>query len=255
MAIRAALDREIGVRVPAPQLSLNNDDDRLGQNVCSPGPSDRLVTIGDVTRDRVGALLEKGCSLGEIADTLGLAKSTVCYHARRLGHAPDARFAARYDWKVVAGFYEEGRSVKECMARFGFSMSAWADAIARGDVTPRPRAIPADELLSGVRTASRGQLKRRLLAEGLKDERCERCGVSDWRGRRLSIVLHHVNGDPADDRLENLQFLCPNCHAQTPNFSGKNRRIRRIEAALRNAGAEPLDRKTVRNLPLLGEAA
>jgi HNH endonuclease len=218
-------------------------------------PSGRQVKLGGMTRERVRDLLDEGLSIGEIARALGLAKSTVCYHARRLGYAPDPRFATRYDWKAVAAFYDEGHSVKECMQSFGFSMSAWVDAIERGDVTPRPRAIPAEDLLSGVRAASRGQLKKRLLVEGLKQDRCERCGISEWRGRPLTLALHHVNGDPNDDRVENLQLLCPNCHAQTPNFSGRNVRIRRIEGALDRAGATRLDRTAVRRLPCLGEAA
>lgn len=70
---------------------------------------------------------------------------------------------------------------------------------------------------------SRSHLKLRLLAAGLKEHRCEECGATDWRGRPLSMALHHVNGDGLDNRLENLQLLCPNCHAQTPNFGVKNR--------------------------------
>lgn len=199
-------------------------------------------------------MLRDGSSISEVARALGVAKSTVCYHARRLGYQPDARFATRYDWAAIAAFYNEGHTVTECMRHFGFSMSAWADAISRGNVTPRPRATSAEELLSGTRPASRGQLKRRLIAEGLKSPRCERCGITEWRGRALSIALHHINGDGLDNRLENLALLCPNCHAQTPNFSGKNRRLRRIGAALVQAGASRLDRATVRELPVLGEA-
>jgi 5-methylcytosine-specific restriction endonuclease McrA len=36
------------------------------------------------------------------------------------------------------------------------------------------------------------------------------------------MALHHINGDGRDNRLENLQFLCPNCHSQTENFAGRN---------------------------------
>ena len=211
--------------------------------------------IARVTREHVRVMLEAGSSISDVARALGIAKSTVCYHARRLGYRPDSRFSTRYDWTAVAAFYDEGHTVGECMSRFGFSMSAWADAVERGDVTPRPRATPAVELLSGSRPAARGQLKRRLIAEGLKSPRCERCGITDWRGRPLSLALHHINGNGLDNRLENLALLCPNCHAQTPNFSGKNRRLRRIGAALVRAGAIPLDRARLRDLPVLGEVA
>ena len=220
-------------------------------------PSGVPGKMAHVTREHVRRMLEAGSSISEAARALGIAKSTVCYHARRLGYRPDSRFSTRYDWTAIAAFYDEGHTVGECMSRFGFSMSAWADAVASGRVTPRPRAIPAKELLSGARTASCGQLKRRLLVEGLKEDRCERCGISEWRGRALSLALHHVNGDPTDDRFENLQLLCPNCHAQTPNFSGRNRRIRRLNRlgqALASAGAVPFDRRTLRSLPLVGEA-
>ena len=42
---------------------------------------------------------------------------------------------------------------------------------------------------------------------------------------QLSLCLHHINGDRHDNRLENLELLCPNCHSQTPNFGSKNKRL------------------------------
>jgi len=195
-----------------------------------PGAS---APFGRMRREQVGNLLDAGLSITEVAETLGLAKSTVCYHARRLGHAADARYAARYDWNEVRRFYEEGNSLKRCRERFGFSVSAWCDAIERGDIEPRPRGAVIDTYL-GLREVSRSQLKRRLLVEGLKQNRCERCGIEGWRERPLSMALHHVNGNGDDNRLENLQFLCPNCHSQTPNFSGRNAR-RRVAAPVDRA--------------------
>lgn len=65
------------------------------------------------------------------------------------------------------------------------------------------------------------RLKNKLILEGLKQNKCELCGVSLWRSKPLSLQLHHINGDHSDNRLDNLQILCPNCHSQTDNFAGK----------------------------------
>ena len=65
-------------------------------------------------------------------------------------------------------------------------------------------------------------LKKRLLKEGLKEHRCEECGLAEWRGSPIPLELHHCSGVNNDHRLENLQLLCPNCHAQTDSYRGKN---------------------------------
>jgi len=74
-------------------------------------------------------------------------------------------------------------------------------------------------------------LKRRLLAKNLLQRRCSVCGLTDWRGAALALILDHINGDPRDHRLENLRLLCPNCNSQTPTFAGRNKRLRRLAAA------------------------
>jgi hypothetical protein len=180
-----------------------------------------------VTRERVRELLASGASISEIARRLGLAKSTACYHARRLGNEADPRFARRFDWNKIRSFYESGHTPAECREEFGFSAYAWYEAIRRGAVVPRR---PTEELalLTERTDVNRGSLKRLLIDAGVKSEACERCGISEWRGRRLSIALHHINGDPLDNRVENLSLLCPNCHSQTENYGGRNARLRRV---------------------------
>lgn len=75
-------------------------------------------------------------------------------------------------------------------------------------------------LVSGI-TVSVTYLKERLLKEGLKENRCEKCGRNEWDGEEIPLQLHHINGDRTDNRLENLQILCPNCHALTDNYCSK----------------------------------
>jgi hypothetical protein len=85
------------------------------------------------------------------------------------------------------------------------------------------QAQPLDTILvanSGDLNTNR--LRRRLIKEGVKEARCEECGGTDWNGRPIPLQLDHINGDRRDNRLENLRILCPNCHAQTDTWCGKN---------------------------------
>lgn len=65
-------------------------------------------------------------------------------------------------------------------------------------------------------------LHNRLIEEGYKEERCEVCALKMWRGMPIPLELHHINGVNNDHRIENLQLLCPNCHAQISSYRGKN---------------------------------
>ena len=66
------------------------------------------------------------------------------------------------------------------------------------------------------------KLRRALREVGVKDK-CNSCGLgSFWNGRKLVLQIEHKNGDPLDNRLENLELLCPNCHSQTDTYGSKN---------------------------------
>jgi hypothetical protein len=101
-----------------------------------------------------------------------------------------------------------------------FVGSGWAKGLSRPSRPVRPLA---QLLVEGSPIAS-GLLRRRLIDEGLKPAHCETCGLSDWLGEALPLLLDHINGDPMDNRHENLRILCPNCHACTPTWCAGNRK-------------------------------
>jgi hypothetical protein len=174
-----------------------------------------------VRREEVLRLHTLGLTQRAIAARLGVTPPTISYHMRQLGFP--AQRQRRQDWPAIQAYYDEGNSLRECQARFKFSTASWYDAVQRGAIVPRPAGMPVEKLIAGRR--NRTHLKQRLVRLGLLEESCHECGITEWRGKPLSLCLHHINGINDDNRIENLAVLCPNCHSQTKNFAGRNRRV------------------------------
>lgn len=64
------------------------------------------------------------------------------------------------------------------------------------------------------------ELKKKILRDELKPHRCEICGNTTWNGVPIPLELHHIDGNHYNNSWDNLQILCPNCHALTNNNSG-----------------------------------
>jgi len=77
-----------------------------------------------------------------------------------------------------------------------------------------------EHLLKTKTTSSKIRLA--LLRSGIRAHRCEGCGLSEWRGQPIPLELDHVDGDRTNNQLPNLRLLCPNCHALTPTYRGRN---------------------------------
>ena len=63
----------------------------------------------------------------------------------------------------------------------------------------------------------------KIVKQGLKEYKCECCGVTEWNGNPLRLQLHHIDGNHFNNKIENLQILCPNCHSQTDNWGCKTK--------------------------------
>lgn len=56
----------------------------------------------------------------------------------------------------------------------------------------------------------------------LRGHVCEECGNTEWNNQQIPLEIHHKDGNHLNNSLENLILLCPNCHALTENYKGKN---------------------------------
>lgn len=84
--------------------------------------------------------------------------------------------------------------------------------------------IPLEEVFKKDSKYNTTFLKRYLEQYNLKEYKCEKCGnIGIWLDKPITLELHHINGDKHDNRLENLQYLCPNCHTQTDNYRKLNK--------------------------------
>ena len=104
-----------------------------------------------------------------------------------------------------------------------FTGQAWNKG-KRGIGKPR---LPLEKILVVDSTYQSFKLKKRLMAAGLKQPRCEECGWAKFsEDGRLPLELDHINGNSGDNRLENLRILCPNCHCVKLTHRGLNRKKR-----------------------------
>jgi hypothetical protein len=86
----------------------------------------------------------------------------------------------------------------------------------------RPARPLEEVLVRGSTYGNTSKLKRRLVDAGLLEWSCAQCGISAWQGVRAPLHLDHRDGDRRNNLLENLRLLCPNCHALTETYCGRN---------------------------------
>ena len=125
----------------------------------------------------------------------------------------------------VLGLGTNGGSSTDTLKRRIAELDCDISHFGKKEKTQSPQAkYSLDEILIENSTyANISRLKERLVREGKLEYKCQNCGIKEWQSKPLSLHLDHINGKNNDHRIENLRFLCPNCHSQTDTYAGRNK--------------------------------
>jgi hypothetical protein len=99
-------------------------------------------------------------------------------------------------------------------------------------IRKKPEFKTLDRLLiKGSRlTIGTTVLKNKIYKAGLKEKKCELCGQGEiWLGKKISLILDHIDGDTTNNELTNLRIVCPNCNASLDTFAGRNKKRKPIK--------------------------
>jgi len=140
-----------------------------------------------------------------------------------------AQVLRRLGLRAAGGNYEQ---VKVRINSLRLTTEHWTgQAHLRGKTNPHVRRHPLQSILRRGTYYQSNKLRKRLLRERVLEPKCTSCGGVEWLGRSIPLELDHVDGDKTNNQLDNLRLICPNCHALTPTYRGKNTKYPHIPPA------------------------
>lgn len=92
----------------------------------------------------------------------------------------------------------------------------------KGTVKPSAFRMSLEEYLATSKDIQTNKIRKKILEEGIKPHKCEHCQSTEWLGQPIPLEVHHKDGNKHNNILDNLELLCPNCHALTDTYRGKN---------------------------------
>lgn len=182
-------------------------------------------------------LRQSGKSFGEIAKEMLITKSQARYYSL-INFDEREKKQKEYEIKVCElakkctninqilhilgkrGTNEYYKQIRKILSKNNVDISHFIENVPYKPLKFSEK-LPIEKYLVSGSTIGSTKLKNRILKEALKEHKCERCGRTEWEGESIPLQLHHINGNRIDNRLENLQLLCPNCHTLTDNYCGK----------------------------------
>lgn len=112
------------------------------------------------------------------------------------------------------------KTINPLLERLGLTYKG--NQSGKGTVKPKSNKMSLVEYLKNSKDIQSNKVKKKLLDEHYKEYKCECCGRKTWLGKPIPLELHHIDGNRNNNVLSNYQLLCPNCHAFTDSYRGKN---------------------------------
>jgi len=189
-------------------------------------------------------LVEKGLTQAEIGERVGRGKSTVAYWLRKYGLSTKNEQIGYRTWDIdelevaVASSETMSDILRKLELRIAggnyTTIKKWIKKLkldtshlrpARSGPPPGwdgPGRFADEKVFVEHSTYKTSKLYKRLVRMG-REEQCDECSMGTiWNGKPLRLHVDHINGICDDHRIENLRFLCPNCHSQTKTYAGRN---------------------------------
>lgn len=112
------------------------------------------------------------------------------------------------------------KTINPVLERLGLEYSG--NQGSKGLSKPNGHELSLLEYLAKSKDIQSNKVRKKLLDEGYKEYRCECCQLTEWLNEPIPLELHHRDGNRFNNELNNFQLLCPNCHAKTDSYRGKN---------------------------------
>lgn len=167
---------------------------------------------------------KKFCSCGAVKDYRAKKCSKCSNKSMPVGNKSSLQIS-----KEILDTINSSTTITEVSEKLGHARSTISKLIIRNNIdvshfqrsSYRPSTAEAILVKHNRTTRNNQNVKALVLRENLLDYVCSGCGQGpEWNNKPLTLDLDHINGDWQDDRLENLRFLCPNCHSQTDTWKG-----------------------------------
>lgn len=105
--------------------------------------------------------------------------------------------------------------IKDRIKHFGIDTSHFLGQASNRGTSPRNKLYWTEVLVKDRKKyKTNSAILRRALLESGMTYQCRKCNIKDWQGQEITLEVNHINQDSLDNRRENLEFLCPNCHSQ-----------------------------------------